>query len=179
MSIDDRILDAALKVVQDVGLRAATTRRIADEAGVNEVTLFRRFGSKDQLLTDALRRRQLVLELPLDPVDPASELRTFVRAQAEHLTRVGPMIRSTLNEIDAHPNLCAVAHEGPRKVAADLGKYLERLVVLGLAAPDLDLHAAVTMVMGSVFTEIVARPMMPADRRLAPDEVADRYVPLF
>ena len=53
---DDQILDAALTVVVERGYLGATTRAIAKAAGVNEVTLFRRFGSKDKLLGAAIGR---------------------------------------------------------------------------------------------------------------------------
>src|SRR3954470_21092793 len=46
-----RLLAAAARVYARVGLNGATTRAIAAEAGVNEVTLFRHFKSKDRLLT--------------------------------------------------------------------------------------------------------------------------------
>ena len=49
MDIRDRILDAAKKIYAQHGFRGATTRLIAIEAGVNEVTLFRTFGSKAAL----------------------------------------------------------------------------------------------------------------------------------
>lgn len=50
-----RLLVAALVEVAERGLRGATTRRIAGRAGVNEVTLFRHFGSKSALVAEALR----------------------------------------------------------------------------------------------------------------------------
>jgi len=50
-----RLLEAALAEVAERGLRGATTRRIAERAGVNEVTLFRHFGSKTALVAAALR----------------------------------------------------------------------------------------------------------------------------
>jgi AcrR family transcriptional regulator len=46
MEIRDRILDAAKRVYAKHGFRGATTRLIAIEADVNEVTIFRTFGSK-------------------------------------------------------------------------------------------------------------------------------------
>ena len=49
MEAREQLLQAALKVYAESGTRGATTRRIAQEAGVNEVTLFRHFGSKDAL----------------------------------------------------------------------------------------------------------------------------------
>ncbi len=45
-----RIVEAAARVFARSGLAGATTRAIADEAGVNEVTLFRHFQTKDRLL---------------------------------------------------------------------------------------------------------------------------------
>src|ERR1700757_4369152 len=45
-----RLLDAAARVFARDGLDGATTRAIAREARVNEVTLFRLFQSKENLL---------------------------------------------------------------------------------------------------------------------------------
>ena len=50
----ERILEAAGRVYSKHGFRGATTRLIAAEAGVNEVTLFRTFGSKGALLEAVL-----------------------------------------------------------------------------------------------------------------------------
>ena len=52
----ERLLDAAAEVFAREGLRAATTREIAQVAGVNEVTLFRLFQSKQNLLTSVLEQ---------------------------------------------------------------------------------------------------------------------------
>ena len=46
-----RIIQAALTLFGQVGYAQTTTRAIAKEAGVNEVTLFRHFGSKKNLLS--------------------------------------------------------------------------------------------------------------------------------
>lgn len=53
---DDRILDAAIAVVIARGYSGATTREIAAQAGINEVTLFRRFESKAKLVQAAIHR---------------------------------------------------------------------------------------------------------------------------
>jgi AcrR family transcriptional regulator len=49
-------LDAATEILNRVGIQGATTREIARRAGVNEVTLFRHFKSKEQLLRAVLQR---------------------------------------------------------------------------------------------------------------------------
>ena len=51
----DRILDAALKLFSQKGFLGATTRGIARDAGVAEVTLFRHFGSKEKLFEEVIR----------------------------------------------------------------------------------------------------------------------------
>jgi AcrR family transcriptional regulator len=48
------MFDAALAVLAERGYAGATTRRIAEAAGINEVTLFRRFGDKRQLILAAI-----------------------------------------------------------------------------------------------------------------------------
>ena len=52
----ERLLDAATETLNRAGIQGATTREIAWRAGVNEVTLFRHFKSKEQLLRAVLRR---------------------------------------------------------------------------------------------------------------------------
>lgn len=54
MNAEVRILDAALKVFASEGFTGATTRRIADEANVAEVTIFRKFQSKENLLKEVM-----------------------------------------------------------------------------------------------------------------------------
>lgn len=51
---DATMFDAALSVLAQRGYGGATTRRIAEAAGINEVTLFRRFGDKRQLILAAI-----------------------------------------------------------------------------------------------------------------------------
>ncbi len=52
----ERLLDAAVATFSKDGIRGATTREIARKARVNEVTLFRHFKSKEQLLGAVLKR---------------------------------------------------------------------------------------------------------------------------
>jgi len=55
-SARERLLDAAAVVFARDGLAGSTTRQIAHAAGVNEVTLFRLFQTKQNLLTAVLER---------------------------------------------------------------------------------------------------------------------------
>src|SRR3990172_7044895 len=77
MDTRDKILKAAAMVYAETGFRGATTRRIAQEAGVNEITLFRHFGSKGRLLHEAIECAAIgtvAMGLPEIPHDPRTEL---------------------------------------------------------------------------------------------------------
>ncbi|WNQ11219.1 helix-turn-helix domain-containing protein [Paenibacillus aurantius] len=52
----DKLLQAAIELMAEKGYDGTTTKEIAAAAGVNEVTLFRRFGTKQGLLEAAFHR---------------------------------------------------------------------------------------------------------------------------
>ena len=52
----EQLLKATLKLISEKGYLGATTREIAQEAGVTELTLFRHFGSKERLFEELLKR---------------------------------------------------------------------------------------------------------------------------
>ncbi len=56
--MDERILDAALTRVLQVGIRRASLDDIARRAGVNRVTIYRRFTTKENLI-DAMLAREI------------------------------------------------------------------------------------------------------------------------
>ena len=56
IEVEERILDATMRVLAREGYDGATTRKIAEEAGINEVTLFRRFKNKENLVKAASER---------------------------------------------------------------------------------------------------------------------------
>ncbi len=49
-STDEKIIKAPFSILQKEGFAKATTKKIAAEAGVNEVTLFRNFKNKNNLV---------------------------------------------------------------------------------------------------------------------------------
>ncbi|MEK4027008.1 MULTISPECIES: TetR/AcrR family transcriptional regulator [Bacillaceae] len=52
----DKIINATIELVREKGYKATTTKAIAEKAGVNEVTIFRHFGSKKSILESAVQR---------------------------------------------------------------------------------------------------------------------------
>lgn len=182
MDVRDKLLSAALRVFEESGSRGATTRRIATEAGVNEVTLFRHFGSKSALLSEALQvaaRQNLVSGLPADPRDPAAELTGWCRTHLAHLRRARSMIRTCMGEFEQAPEIAGCASETPARVSDELHGYLLRLRERGMASGDFDPRAAASMLMGALFTDAMGRDMMPEKYGYSPEEAPEKYVTLF
>ena len=179
-----KLIDAAARVYGEFGFRGATTRRIAEEAGVNEVTLFRLFGSKSQLIAEAIQRHAPPVNnpslLPDTPVDPLRELTQWCSERLSHLRVCRSLIRKTLSELEEHPEMAPCMSEGPRYSYAQLRRYAERLAKQsGVELDEESSAAAAAMLMGALFGDAMGRDMMP-DTYPQPEEAAPGlYASLF
>jgi len=182
MEVRERLLEAALRVFEEAGSRGATTRRIAAEAGVNEITLFRHFGSKGALLSEALAlatRNDQVVRLPEVPVEPGEELMVWCRERLDHLRRSSPMIRTCMGEMEQTPEMRDRAGATPGRLAMELTEYLGRLRDAGMADAEVDPSAAAAMLMGAMFADAMGRDFMPERYSYSPEEAPAKYVALL
>jgi AcrR family transcriptional regulator len=184
MDARELLLDAALKVYAEHGTRGATTRRIAQAAGVNEVTLFRVFGSKDALLREALATSPRALEfidtrLPDTPIDPEAELTEFCRQHHQALHESRSIIRKCMGEFEEHPETTRTACQLPVMIAEALQTYLTRLRAAGLASGKWNARAASAMLMGTLFNDAMGRDCMPERFPYTEREGIKHYVALF
>jgi AcrR family transcriptional regulator len=184
MDARELLLEAALKVYAEHGTRGATTRRIAHAAGVNEVTLFRHFGSKESLLRAALATSPRALafidtRLPETPVDPEAELSEFCQHHHQALHQARSIIRKTMGEFEEHPEVSRTACALPVMIADALQNYLQRLRAAGLARGDWNPRAASAMLMGTLFNDAMARDCMPERFPYSEREGIAHYVALF
>jgi AcrR family transcriptional regulator len=181
-TIRERLLDAAARVYAETGYRGATTRRIAQEAGVNEITLFRHFGSKTTLIIEAVRQANLrhdCPKVPASPGDPAAELRTWVHDELIHLTKLRSIIRTSLGEVEERPEIIPLIGERPREGILALAAYVQQLQREGRAANDIDARTAARVLFGSLFADAMGRDVMPDLYDESLEESADHYVTVF
>jgi AcrR family transcriptional regulator len=181
MNVRDQLLEAALQVYAESGYHGATTRRIASAAGVNEITLFRHFGSKDVLLREALARchAEGTVPLPEVPHDPLQELTDWSRSHLLHLQQRAALIRTCLSEFAERPELVTPEMSCPVQATLALAGYLERLRAGGLASEPFEPRAAAAMLLGALFADAIGRDIVPDMFALAPEETVQQYVALF
>jgi AcrR family transcriptional regulator len=183
-----RIIEAAARVYAAHGYRGATTRRIAEEAGVNEVTLFRQFGSKSALL-DAMVEECLGMRhvgLPEVPNDPEAELTLWVTAHMRDLVAKRDLLQHVMRDTAEHPDHATCATQGPAAAADQLRAYVVQLRRHGWLDTDpvteatvLDVSAAVTMLMAAFFVDAMDRVMMPSLFTTPAAEAPRSYVRVF
>lgn len=177
----EKLLSAAARVYAEAGFRGSTTRRIADEAGLNEVTIFRLFGSKAALLNEAVRHStptDTTVELPLRPRDPERELTAWASAQLTFLREHNSLIRKSLAEVEELPDMGTQACEGCMAGRNSLRRYARSLCEMwGTSVADLD--AAVAMLIGAIMSDAIARDVMPANFPQPRQRAAAAYVRVF
>jgi TetR/AcrR family transcriptional regulator len=89
---DEKILKAAMEIIVREGYDGATTKLIADEAGINEVTLFRKFHSKENIL-------QAVITQQRDDALQALTSAFLRRLHDDNSSDNAPRIATTLAEL--------------------------------------------------------------------------------
>jgi len=103
-----RLLAAAARVYARDGLNGATTRAIAEEAGVNEVTLFRHFQTKARLLAAVIGQNfgpdqsATQASLPELTGELHADILILARRYEKLFTENLPLVRTMLGEIQHH-----------------------------------------------------------------------------
>ncbi|MBX3131791.1 MAG: TolC family protein [Gemmatimonadaceae bacterium] len=159
-----QLIEAALRVYGEGGFRGATTKRIAEEAGVNEVTLFRLFGSKAALIHEALQTRAIAIAreaLPAHPKRPQAELTQWAAEDHAFLLENAGMIRASMADMHDHPECAGTAAQRPAGSHAELTSYITRLAEHGHIPSAANAKAAATMLMGTLFADAMGRDLMP------------------
>ncbi len=182
-----RILHAAARVYAQHGWRGATTRRIAEEAGVNEVTLFRQFGCKDALLDLMMQecsRIKQAASLPAEPADPEQELLDWVSVHHSALVGMRAIVRQLLSDAVERPDAADCATHGPSAAMAHVREYVVKLrrngwvTESGEVSPA-EVRAAATMLMGAVYADAMNRDIMPTMFTQPVPETLRAYVRIF
>ncbi|HEU5169711.1 MAG TPA: helix-turn-helix domain-containing protein [Gemmatimonadales bacterium] len=175
----DRLLDVTARIFAEAGYHGTTTRRIAHEAEVNEVTLFRHFGSKDALIREALQAASCSRGSHLDPdaADMVGELHRWALATFTHFYGHKHLIRRLMGEMVERPEIAPGLCRDTNDEFFQLVRFLETLKGRGLVRADARTDAAAGMLVGALLSNALWRDLLPD--MPAPEENVRLYVELL
>jgi AcrR family transcriptional regulator len=182
----ERLLAAALTVVADAGVAGATSRQIATAAGTNLQAITYHFGSKDELVAQALVG---AVRAWIDPARAA--LHGLTDDPAGHLVRAVWELQSTLAEalpkVPAYLEaLALVPRSGPfreqirgllRQLRDELTAALGELQQAGYLAPWVEPEAMAVLVLAAADGTAIHLALDPDG--VDPDAVLGQVVPLL
>ena len=179
-----RILEAAAQVFAEKGYARATTRVLAAAAGVNEVTLFRHFGSKQNLFAAVIEQFggpavTTALEGHLTG-DCSQDLRIIGTHLLHLLLERGDAMRLMLCEASHFPEVQEVMVQNPRQIRHMLAAYIAGQIEQGRLRP---LHPEVTAqaFSGMLFAYAIAQQMLGDSiaPELTTEELVGQFVDIF
>ncbi len=151
-SVDVKVVDAVLELLNTDGLARLSIEGIASRAGVSKATIYRRWDCKEDLLVDAIATLVHEVEVP-DSGDIRSDLTTAIAGMTRFVTdtRAGEVFPWLVGEIANGSEIglrYAGSVIGPRRsMIADL---IAHAVERGDLRANLDIDLAVDMLTGPV-----------------------------
>ncbi len=137
------ILAAAAELFAERGYAGTTTRALAERAGVNEVTVFRRFKNKQGVLAalavavNDASAGQAVAAAP-DPEDTEATLRALARQEVRQTVEFGAMALRLALDARSDAEVAAVVGIGPQQTFSGLVAYLDERQHAGDLRADVD-----------------------------------------
>lgn len=154
---DQQILDAALQTIIEHGYSGATTRQIAEAAGVNEVTLFRRFGSKKNMLLASIEKR--VEEFEAEGLcftgDVEADLTRIVTLHNCFSDAKGKLFPVLMAELPRQPELTEVLQK-PVSIILQITKIIEQHQKAGNLTPKDPSHLVASLIAPLILTKLMA-----------------------
>lgn len=176
MATRESLLEVTARLYAEHGWRGTTTRRIAEAAGVNEVTIFRQFGSKEALITAAVEeaaREESPPRLPETPGKMHEELTAWALEYHEEINARRGLIRTCLAEWVERPELAPAVCRSGMEAFAEVTAYLSRARSAGRLGAEGSIQAGAILLMNAVFLDAMTRDVLPEVRRDARVELAE------
>jgi AcrR family transcriptional regulator len=179
-----RIIEATTRLFAEKGIAGTTTRAIAQRAGVNEVTLFRHFGSKDNLAREIMREfggQAVAGDLEqLFSGDYTQDMALIGHLLMSILTERIHLIRMAICEAGKYPDFQDIVAENPRQLRQMLARYFQRQMdakIIHPGHPEALAQAFLGMFVSYTILQGFLSDSIKPD--ISPDEIVEQCVAVF
>jgi len=185
-STRDKILEAALKLFSQKGYLGATTKEIAKEAGIAEITLFRHFPTKERLFEEVINTysflpalKELMPEIARMSYEKA--LAEIAKRFLETLSSRKDLIQIMHSEMHRYPEKIHMIHNSIiDDVIKTLASYFEKLKTKGVLK-DFDSELGARAFLGMFFSYFNAQELKMRKKYKGDDTemTINEYVNIF
>jgi len=180
----DRIIRAAIELVDEKGYKGATTRAIAERAEVNEVTLFRNFGNKKGILDAAIEKYSFfdeISEIMKKNIvwDLEKDLQMLSEQYQRIITSKRKIILISLREEGRFPELDEAIRKLPlvyRNIISDYFKEMINLDKMKAVDPDV---AAINFIYLNFGYFFLKDRLPEKEGKISIDTFSKQYVSMF
>lgn len=175
---DEKIYHAVIQVVSERGYVGATTKQMADAAEVSEVTLFRKYENKAQLVKQAIS--YIVAQTNFASSarytgDIHADLLRVVQAYQDTAVKHGLFIFALFADLTRHPELINSMEE-PFSIFQSIGALIARYQNEGALITEHPLHAVANLLGPLMYIAIIRRENL--DSSVLPIDLS-KHVTLF
>ncbi|MBN6188391.1 TetR/AcrR family transcriptional regulator [Aneurinibacillus sp. BA2021] len=182
----EKILLSAVEIFSQKGFQASTIREIARLAGVNDLTVYRHFESKEKLFTEMFQRHALLTEMSEYIVQRVSDdyerdlraiIRTFVAAFKKEL----PLIKLLLSEAEKMEECRKYVALFSEKIISKLASFFDYYKIAGRIRSNANSYAVASALYNMLFSQIYALILHGDEASLSfvREEVLDGWTDLF
>jgi AcrR family transcriptional regulator len=177
---DASIVRATLELLLEGGYRGLTMEQVRARAGVGKATLYRRYGSKEELVAEAVRHLNQPIPAP-DTGSVREDILVVAHAVLEGAARAGAatFIPRMLAEGAGDPEMHAIFYENlvaPRR--AIMAEVLRNGIARGELRRDLDVELAIDVITGPwVYRLLISGGDTSMVLAIDPDRLLDVVLP--
>lgn len=153
--VSQRIIDTAMSLIRDKGYVATTTKDIAKAAGVNECTLFRKFGSKKDIVLSGVE--QIKWRANMSPEifqnvtgDLQTDLEMFMNTYMERITPEFVNLSIGLRAPQLYDEVASYVMKVPQSFISALIDYFKDMEKIG-KLPHMDFDCLAMTIFSATF----------------------------
>lgn len=185
------ILEAAVKVINEKGFHAATTKEIAREAGVAEGTIFNYFPTKKDILHQISIKvvEQIIPSFVVEPFDevlmkskekkPEEALRYILKNRIELMAQNINLLRVAFTEFQHYPDLKDISQEMLfTPMRSKVKQYIQDGIDAGIFR-DIDVSVMASVFLGMLLSIVFWRRILMNDAESGFEQDVDALVDIL